>query len=147
MKTAQAPVDDLSNGASTSDDVLEQRPVRTTTLARKETKAVYRVRLLVFGVLLSSMAAAAILVFINLTKEETDSFRKQYHEDATKVLASLKNTFEITLGGFDAFVVSTVSEAKDSNETWPFVTVSFTLPGVLRIEFLHESTISYSLVA
>lgn len=96
-----------------------------TALASRETKTVCRVRVFVSGVLLCSMATVAVIVNFELRNRETKKFKKQFGEYADKVLASLKKSFERTLGGFDALVVNMASEAKASSQTWPFVTVSF----------------------
>ncbi|KAL7564099.1 hypothetical protein ACA910_012376 [Epithemia clementina (nom. ined.)] len=116
-----------SRGHSSNDCFIEDETSpqqhEQRNLARRETKAVCGVRFLVFGVLLCSMMAVAILVFHQLRSNETNSFEKQFREDSSKVLASLGLSIDLTLGGLDALVVNMASEAKAYNQTWPFVTI------------------------
>ena len=101
----------------------ENKDTANPAIAKRETKAVCGVRMLVFGVLLCSMTAVAVLVFYALRNSEQDSFEQQFYENADKILASLGLSLDLTLGGLDALVVNMVSEAKKTNQTWPFVTV------------------------
>ena len=126
------PVEDADDGSVassngfTEDDFHQDEDSRDKQpdLARRETKAVCGLRFLVFGVLICSMTTVAVLVFLSLRDAEQDAFEEQFQEDATKVLASLGLSLDLTLGGLDAFVVNMIAEAKASNQPWPFVTVS-----------------------
>jgi hypothetical protein len=92
------------NDSSLAGDKTEEQP-----LAKRESKAVWSVRLLVIVVLFGFMVAVAVLVYYLMTKSEKSQFENQFSEDADKVLASIGTSFDLTLGGVDALVVSLAS--------------------------------------
>jgi hypothetical protein len=88
-------------------------------LAKRETKAVCQTRLFVFLFLIMCTIGVALAVYFRTRQSESAQFEQQFHEDANKVLQSLGLSLDVTLGGIDALVVSFVSYAKSSNQTWP----------------------------
>lgn len=114
--------DDGDAASISSSHGYQEEKAPPLVLSRRESKAVCGVRMLVLGVLLS-MVAIGVYLYFDLNSGEIHSFKEQYREDATKVLASLGVSLYLTLGGLDALVVNMVSQAKASNQTWPFVTV------------------------
>jgi hypothetical protein len=100
---------------------LEQEKERL--YAGKETKAVRRLKWIVFLLLFASMMAVALSAYFFSAQEEYNTFQDQYYEEAQKVLSTMGSNLERTLQASDAFVVSIASEAHDSNQQWPFVVV------------------------
>lgn len=92
-------------------------------LAKVETKTVRNLRLLVALVLVSCTIIASLLVYFYIRKSEEDEFHKQFEDDALKVLTALGTTIENTFTAVDSLVVSVVSFAEATNQTWPFVVI------------------------
>jgi len=92
-------------------------------VAHKENNAVWSLRLLVGGVLLLSMVLVGVGTYFYTNNTEVSAFEENFHEHAVKVLSALSESLHKTLGGVDTYVVSMMSYAKDTNSTWPFVTI------------------------
>ncbi len=92
-------------------------------IGKKETRFVQYMRLLVLIVLAGSMAGAGYAVYWFLDNSETDDFKEDFAADASKVMASIGQNLDRTLTALDSFSVTTVSYAKDTNSTWPRVTI------------------------
>ena len=113
-------------------------------IADKENRYVLYIRLVVLFVLVASTVAVATVVYLYISHSETAEFKEQFESDAEKILTSLGDTFDLTLGALDAFVVNIVSYAaaevakassssaaagtssgNDGNDLvgWPFVTI------------------------
>jgi hypothetical protein len=65
----------------------------------------------------------ALAVYFYIRASENREFEDQFEADATKVLAAIGASLDSSLSAVDAFVVSIVSYAKATNQTWPFVTI------------------------
>ena len=92
-------------------------------LAERESRAVQRLKFLVFVFLSTCMSAVAYGVYWYMTTSEIEEFRLQFREDATKVLSTLGTNQERIVEAMDAFAVSIISYARVSNQTWPFVVI------------------------
>lgn len=92
-------------------------------IAKEEDKAIYRLRVLVLGVLLFSTIAVSMATYYFLSGSEKDQFEGQFQSDANKVLDGIGKTLDDTFGATDAFITKAMSYARYSNSTWPFVTV------------------------
>ena len=97
----------------------EQRQI----LASEETRAVKRLKLVVLIVLTLSMCVAGWRVHDRTTTTEYENFHSQLDEDANKVLSTLGINHERILEAMDAFSVSMISYAKNTNQSWPFVLI------------------------
>jgi len=120
--------DDFGDYASTIDgggelDLEKEKREESEALAHGETKAVGRLRFVVFAVLILSMASVSIAVFYAAKNAENVQFEQQFDEDANKVLQSLGTAFDLMMGGIDSLVVSVASTARATNQTWPYVTI------------------------
>jgi hypothetical protein len=93
-------------------------------IGAKESRAVRWIRVIASAVILSSTLGVALGVFNYMTSAERRTFVYRFKSDSYKILESIGSTFDRSLGAVDAFAVSMVSSAKDSNQTWPFVTLS-----------------------
>jgi hypothetical protein len=92
-------------------------------IAKRETRVVCGLRLIVLTVLMVSTVLLAIFVHSYLSGAEQDEFHEEFESDATKVLVSIGLGIDLSLGAVDAMAVSIVSHAKTTNQTWPFVTI------------------------
>lgn len=134
--------DDIDNGlgdfADTADDdggsvesgsAEDEQPVeqaekgKAEAIANRETKVVFGMRVLVLLVLVACTVLLSYFVHDYLSTAEIDEFHEEFVSDATKVLQTFGLSLDQTLGALDAFAVATVSHARDTNQSWPFVTV------------------------
>jgi hypothetical protein len=69
------------------------------------------------------MILFALGTYFYTTNAETDEFEKQFNEDAIKVLQSLGESLDKAIAGVDAMVLNMLSYARDTNQTWPYVTI------------------------
>jgi hypothetical protein len=93
-------------------------------LAKRETQDVFRLRLAVLLVLVSSAIGAALTVYFYLTVSEETQFMHQFHEDTKKVFDEIGRGIDETMSAFDSMAVTLVSTANMTNQTWPFVTMA-----------------------
>jgi hypothetical protein len=104
-------------------DLCEEDAEKEPALAKTETNTIRGLKLLVLLVLSISAIAVALTVYFYIRASETRDFEDQFEDDATKVLAAIGASLDSSLAAVDAFVVSIVSYAKATNQTWPFVTI------------------------
>jgi hypothetical protein len=93
------------------------------TLAKKETAAVIRLKVIVVFVLVAFTTLVSTVVYVYLSSNEQEQFESQYHDDSRKVLQGMGTSLDQTLGSFDGLAVALVSQARETNQSWPFVTV------------------------
>jgi len=93
------------------------------TIAKQETKAVFRLKLLVLLLLTFFAVGTALAVFYYTTGSEQDQFEDQFKDDAHKVLEAVGSSLDKTFGAFDSLAVAAVSYARSTNQTWPNVTL------------------------
>jgi class 3 adenylate cyclase len=94
-------------------------------LAQAESRAVFRLRLLV--ILILFLAAAAVSGFIHLltSNAEHDEYVAQFHGSATIVLQRFEDILNDSLGAISTVSVAMTAHAADLNKDWPFVSMSF----------------------
>ena len=92
-------------------------------IAKRETRVVAGLRLVVLTVLVASTVILAMVVHSYLDNEEQKAFQESFESDANKVLRSIGITLDQTLGAVDVMAVSMLSLAAYTNQTWPFVTI------------------------
>jgi hypothetical protein len=115
------------------------------TIARQETKDVMRLRLLVLLVLIISAGAVASFIYLYLKWMEEKAFRDEFHGHADKILQSVGSTVDNILGSFDSLAVSTISLARATNQTWPFVTLPDFAVRMAKILPLSRTFVMYML--
>jgi hypothetical protein len=115
--------DNNSKDAAQQQQQQQQQQQENATIARTETRTVRGLKLLVLAVLLGSMILVALGVYRYTKNSEEVSFAQQFDDDSHKVLDALGVSLAMSLGAIDALVVSLVSHANATNQTWPFVTV------------------------
>lgn len=92
-------------------------------ISKKETQAVFRLRLLVILVLLGAAAAVSIVVYYVTNKAQLSEYRIQYEGVAEKVLQSFGNII-VDMGAISGLAVAASAHSVDNNSEWPFVTIS-----------------------
>ena len=92
-------------------------------IAKAETQAVKRLKLVVLGVLTLLAVGVALAVYYYTSGAEQVQFEDAFQGDASKVLEGLGSSLERTIGGLDLFAAMIVSVARATNQTWPFVTI------------------------
>jgi hypothetical protein len=94
-----------------------------SAIAKRESKAVFRLRILVGLTLLLATVGVSVGVYYYTSVSEQVEFEEKFDSNADKVLESVGNAFDRSLEAMDAFVVNLIATAKLSNQTWPFVTI------------------------
>jgi len=90
-------------------------------IAKVENLAVMTWRLIMFGVLMFTTIAAAVVVFSAVYKGEKDDFENTFKIDSLKIYESLGYSMDTRLETVDSLAMMMVGSAKERNETWPFV--------------------------
>jgi hypothetical protein len=117
-------IDNDCNSVYDDDSCNSVKPTRRNTeIGTKETKDVVCLRFVVFLVLFVSALSVAIIVFVTIRKEEKEKFRDTYSTEVTKLFESFTISLKNMVGSLDMLSTTVVSHARDSNSTWPFVTI------------------------
>jgi hypothetical protein len=96
---------------------------RREELSSKETRAVTKLKLLVFGSLFCSMVAVALVEYFLTSQAEQDGFELLFNDYANKLLGNIGKKVEMTMEASDAFITSVTSYAAHTNQTWPYVVI------------------------
>jgi hypothetical protein len=110
-------------------------------IAQQEDKNVFRLRLLVITVLLASTIGVAVTVYLYITNAEQSTFENQFEGDSDKVLGAIGSALDLTLGSVDAFLIALVSYARDTNATWPMVTLPDYAVRVAKLRSLNKAVL------
>jgi hypothetical protein len=92
-------------------------------LAKNETRNVNCFRVIVAIVLILSTISMAMAVFYFVRNSELKQFESMFFADANKVLDGVGESIKSNLAAMDVFASMMVSIAKQSNQTFPFVTI------------------------
>jgi hypothetical protein len=118
--------DDWKSGVGDDSSIASRREYeqrREVELAARETRAVGKLKLLVFGSLFLSMIAVVLSAYFLTSQAEQDNFELQFYDDSNKILGNIGQNLERIMEASDAFVSSIASYAAHSNQTWPYVVV------------------------
>lgn len=110
-----------STGLSGLTGINKQYDDESVTLAIQESKDLTKLRFILITVLFWSTVGVALAIWIYFTENQDVEFEEQYEEDSVKIFRALEETFRITLGAVDSFVVALC--AQFASHEWPFVTV------------------------
>jgi hypothetical protein len=107
-----------------------------TLLARKETKAVNVLRLLVLVLLLVTATLTSVGVYLNTSNEEKEDFEVDYQANAERIIESFHDAVVRRLGAINSMATAITSHALDAKQTFPFVTIpNFEIKGSdLRVQ-------------
>ena len=111
------------NGSQYEKMEQQRRLDRIKKLAADETRAVKRLKKLVWIVLGISMGMVGYAVYHYTSTSEYRSFEETYMANSKLVLSTLGRNLDQILQSMDAFTVSMVSYAQASNQEWPFVVI------------------------
>jgi hypothetical protein len=109
-----------SSAAEGGNDSISGEP---EVIGQKETKDVFRFKLVVLLVLIFSAFGASGAVYHYTSSSEEANFRARYADNSEKVLQSIGKSLDKTVGSFDGIAVAFVSYARSTNQSWPFVTL------------------------
>lgn len=81
--------------------------------------------ILLFFTLTAVGVATAFFVYRSYNKRtQENNFKNNFKEEAYNMLANIGANLDSTLGATDAFVVSMLAQAEDTNQTYPYVTIN-----------------------
>ena len=108
-------------------------------IAAAETRAVFRLKILVLAVLAASMVGVSLVVYYYMSRAEISNFENSFDSDSDKVFENVGNAMDLTLEAVDSFVVATASYAEATNSSWPFVTLPNFAVRVAKIRSLTKA--------
>jgi hypothetical protein len=143
MGARDGVVEDWDEGASSVPVYASSHNTPHAAIATKETKDVLRLRLVVFFVLITFTIAVATSVYLHLHWNEESKFREHFHDDADKILQAVGSTLDNILGSFDSLAVSSISLARATNQSWPFVTLPHFAVRMSKLVPLSRSVVTF----
>ena len=114
-------------GGSTSKSSCDSGSTDHTSkerLGQDETNAVFRLRLLVFLVMLLAAIAVSVTIYIITSGAEQDEFEAQFDGAAGQVLETFDNVVQQKISAISSLAVAIIAHGVDHNRDWPFVTLS-----------------------
>eukprot|EP00531_Pseudo-nitzschia_arenysensis_P000998 CAMPEP_0116131464 /NCGR_PEP_ID=MMETSP0329-20121206/9018_1 /TAXON_ID=697910 /ORGANISM="Pseudo-nitzschia arenysensis, Strain B593" /LENGTH=972 /DNA_ID=CAMNT_0003625893 /DNA_START=124 /DNA_END=3042 /DNA_ORIENTATION=+ len=120
MKSSDAMSSTAARTSLTSTNrKIEEHDRKSAVVVRR-----LKIAILTFFALTAIGVATAFSVYRHYNKKSQEQeFRDRFQQDATNTLASLGTNIDSTLSAADAFAISMLSEAKLTNQTFPFVTI------------------------
>jgi hypothetical protein len=92
-------------------------------IAKQETKTVRTFRIVLIVALVASAAGVAVAVYLYTTGNERVQFEAAFQVNSIKVLEGVGRGVERTLASLDEFQNGLLTDARASNQTWPFVVI------------------------
>mgnify|MGYP005847927091 CR=1 FL=1 len=90
-------------------------------LAKKETAAVFRLRLLVFLILLLAAVAVSVIVFFVTSNGERDEYEAQYEGASDKIAEAFVDIVENKMSSVMSLAVAVVAHGQDhETQFWPY---------------------------
>jgi hypothetical protein len=93
------------------------------TLARRETKVVNVLRVLVLVLLLVTTTLTSVGVYFFTSNEETQNFESTYQANAQRIVESFHDAVERRLGAINSMATAITSHSLDTKQKFPFVTI------------------------
>lgn len=94
-------------------------------LAKKETRAVLGLRLLVFAVLLLAAIAVCIIVFFVTSGSEEEEYKTQYEGAVKQIAEAFVGIVDTRLSAISSLGVAMIAHGRDhDSQFWPYVTLS-----------------------
>jgi hypothetical protein len=115
--------DSDNDGSDSKDNHSTGTNEEDNAIAKHESIVVGRLKVVVALVLIVSTVAVTAIVYEYLSRSEVAKFHERFKDDAYKVFASIGANMDKTFGVLDAAALTLVSHAKETNQTWPFVTM------------------------
>jgi hypothetical protein len=93
------------------------------TLAKRETKAVSVLRVLVLVLLFVTATLTSVGVYFHVSNEETQMFESGYHANAQRIVESFHDAVERRMGAVNSMATAITSHSLATKQTFPFVTI------------------------
>jgi hypothetical protein len=101
----------------------ESRELDYDTLARKETKSVNLLRVLVLVLLLVTTTLTSVGVYRYTSNDEKQHFEVAYQANAERIIESFHKAVVVRLGAINSMATAITSYALDTKQTFPLVTI------------------------
>jgi hypothetical protein len=112
-----------SNYSSKFGRVFGGGSVIRPSIAKQETKTVRTFRIVLIVALVASTVGVAAAVYLYTTGNERVQFEAAFQVNSIKVLEGVGRGVERTLASLDEFQNGLLTDARASNQTWPFVVI------------------------
>jgi hypothetical protein len=113
----------LGTESGTPTSYLTDPPFKNE-FSKKESVAVNRLRLLVFGVIMVAAVSISAIVYIITKDGEDKEFESQFHGMSEQLVSTFEGIISYRISVLGGLRVSAISHAMDNNNSWPFVTLS-----------------------
>jgi len=119
-------IDNYETGTSTSTQEVNEQPdeKEKVQLSKKETEAVFRLRLLVFLILFLASIAVSLIVYFITAGAMDDQYESGYAAAAEKVVEAFLDIAESKIGIMASLGVATIAHGIDHPRKWPYLTLS-----------------------
>ena len=140
----QSNSNDTGCSPSTSNPGSRQSSTATVSevslnIAKRENLAVMAWRLVMFGVLILTTVAAAVVVFLAVHRGEKSDFETSFNVDSQKIYESLGYSMDTRLEAVDSLALMMVSSARQRGETWPYTTFPSFASKTAKIRMLSDA--------
>mmetsp|Transcript_15180 Transcript_15180/g.37235 ORF Transcript_15180/g.37235 Transcript_15180/m.37235 type:complete len:1187 (+) Transcript_15180:134-3694(+) len=98
--------------------------IRDQDVAKREQKAVNRSKLLVASFLLLAACATVAATYIYIEQRDRNVFEDEFHSLATEIDIVTRQKTDQLFNALNSFSIGVSSEAKATNQQWPFVSIS-----------------------
>jgi hypothetical protein len=133
QQSSTSSMEDISNQEPTSPTNRESSDLRKRankecetdykTLARRETKAVNVLRVLVLVLLFVTATITSVGVYLYTSNDETQKFESGYQANAQRIVESFHDAVERRLGAINSMATAITSHSLNTKQTFPFVTI------------------------
>jgi hypothetical protein len=93
------------------------------SIAKRENLAVMTWRLVMFGVLIVTTIAAAVVVHTVVHEDQKIDFETAFIGDSEKIYKSVADSIDTKLEAVDSLALLLVSSGRERNEVWPFTSL------------------------
>lgn len=125
------------SGNKVESSLEERKAVQTT-----EAKQVRQIKCIIILVVFMSVCGALAVFFYSKNQENTQ-FEETFYSDGNKVLQSLESSIERSLVALDNLAMITITAARISNQTFPFVYVPDFGKHVAKVAPIMGGTCTY----
>jgi hypothetical protein len=123
VQDVEDSVSDSESGKELHESSKTLAPNQASVIGNQESRDINRFKVIVVLILLAVAVVSSSCVVVFIKKAEQDQFEERFHDDALKVLESVRNSIDNTLMPLDNLAVALVSHANARNEEWPYVTI------------------------
>ena len=110
--------------AQTTTSSGEEEDSGKLQFAKRETKAVLRLRLLVFDFLIVATITVSLIVYFTSTRAELQEYESQFDGASKRVIQAFLEIAESNLASVAGVAVDLEVHGEESQDQWPFVTLA-----------------------